>query len=276
MPVSKANALVNKAKGYHDRGDNDNCMKYCNLAIQIDPNYAKGYFARALLLAEYELFEAAIADFNKAMGLNFVNDLVLFHRADAYMSIGNFKKAVSDLTQAMEYDPENPEIYRMRGAAYIQLNFKNKAMEDLNRALELDPYDPIAYYVRATCYMMSNDITNTLENLNQAIKLEPGSPLTYFARASIYESIGEKEKAEADFQKAQELGYEEDIFESLMEEFDDEEIYWQEDEEDDFEPERIFRVIDNRDKPEREVNTGDSEPKKSKKSKKGSKKKKKK
>ena len=41
----------------------------------------------------------------------------------------------------------------------------------------------------------------------EAIRLDPNYALAYYNRGVAYQNIGEKDKADADFAKAKELGY---------------------------------------------------------------------
>ena len=156
MPNPKAVTFIKKAKKFGEEGDDDKSLKFSNLTIQADLNWADGYVSRGVLLSELGFAEAAISDFDKAIELNFLNDFVLIQRADAYMQIDSLKKALSDLTKALEFAPENAEIYQMRGSIYIKMNNHRNAREDLSKAIELNPVEHWTYFSRATSVMSRN------------------------------------------------------------------------------------------------------------------------
>jgi len=58
---------------------------------------------------------------------------------------------------------------------------------------------------RAKCFELSGDISAALIDLTKFIELEPLDVRGYDGRAAVYDKIGEKEKAEADRQKATDL-----------------------------------------------------------------------
>ena len=64
-------------------------------------------------------------------------------------------------------------------------------------------------------YILNNDYTNALIKINESIKqietLKTSNGLNYAIRANIYEQLGEKQKAQKDFEKAQKISNDERI-----------------------------------------------------------------
>jgi len=71
-----------------------------------------------------------------------------------------------------------------------------------------NPKSSYAYCKRGLAYYNLQNYTQAIEDYTQAINLKPNYKVAYKLRGDAYKALGENEKAEADFAKARELGYE--------------------------------------------------------------------
>ena len=65
----------------------------------------------------------------------------------------------------------------------------------------------MAYYNRGTAYALLRKFKQAIQDFNKAIELNPNYAAAYNNRAYCYQELGDKAKAQADFAKAKELGY---------------------------------------------------------------------
>lgn len=95
-----------------------------------------------------EFFDMAIHHYNRAKKAGLESLDLYFHRAAAYISIGDYKKAVKDLNMAIKINPEKAELYFYRAYANTEIENYDKAIEDYSNAIILNPDYAEAYFNR--------------------------------------------------------------------------------------------------------------------------------
>ncbi len=82
-------------------------------------------------------YDAAIADFTKAIALDPKDYASFAYRGELYSYRKNHKQAIDDLTKAIELSPKTGRYYYVRGVAYHWLEDVDKALADYDKAIEL-------------------------------------------------------------------------------------------------------------------------------------------
>lgn len=100
---------------------------------------ADAYFNRGALNDEERNFEAAIADYTAAIGLNPSDSAAFLMRGNAHDSKGDKDKALADYSEAIRLDPNDASGYFNRGAVYHEQGDKEKAIADYSKAVAIDP-----------------------------------------------------------------------------------------------------------------------------------------
>ena len=180
------------------------CLKFLDVFIMKEPNYALAYNIRGAIYAELNQFERAIEDFDKAIELNPNYAKTCYHRGQAYAGLNQHERAIEDFDKAIELNPNYAEAYNHRGLAYYFLNQQERAIEDYNKAIELNPNLAWAYYNRGLAYHKLNQQERAIEDYNKAIELNPNLALAYYSRglAYAYGELNRHERAIEDFDKA--------------------------------------------------------------------------
>ncbi|MBR4905216.1 MAG: tetratricopeptide repeat protein [Selenomonadaceae bacterium] len=151
-------------------------------------------------------YEAAIADYNKALEINPKFSWAYHNRALAYGRLKRWDEAIADYGRALEIDKNYVSAYNGRAWSYCQMGKFEEALVDANKAVELNPNDANFLDTRAGAYIGLKRYEEALSDLNRAIKLSPEGWL-YHNRGELYLLMGEQSKAQADFAKARKLGY---------------------------------------------------------------------
>lgn len=122
-------------------------------AIERNPNYAKAYYQKGIVLKNQESsdFEKALTQFDKAIEVgNKTNDSQIVRRAkesahDELLYRGakaieakNYKSAVSMLDRALEYQPESADAHYRLAEAYNKQALWDQAISHASEALELE------------------------------------------------------------------------------------------------------------------------------------------
>jgi Tfp pilus assembly protein PilF len=113
-------------------------------AIGIDPHNADALYNRGLLYQSEKQHPMAIDDFSAANGLTPQRAEPLLGRAVSYLALDKAKEAAADLDEAAQADPQNAQVWTTRGLAYERLGEKNKAAGSYARAINLHPKDEAA------------------------------------------------------------------------------------------------------------------------------------
>jgi lipoprotein NlpI len=101
------------------------------------------YFNRGSVYHAAGNFDAAIADYTQAIGLDAPSAaLYYFYRARAYAVRGDADTARADFDRVIQLNPRNARAYRARGILNYASGAFDKALADFNQSYALVPTDP--------------------------------------------------------------------------------------------------------------------------------------
>jgi tetratricopeptide (TPR) repeat protein len=201
------------------------------------------YYYRGITSIREGLYESALEDFNKAIGLREDFALAYHERAGVKRKLGDLQGAHFDYQQALAYQDDFALAYNNMGSVKILMGDYEGAIADYSKALELDPSLYIALNNRGYARYYTEDVEGALKDFNAAItnsehfaqarlnkasllagqgQLEPAlslldgtleeypdNALLYLNRGLIRELLGDPEGACTDWYRAQALGAEE-------------------------------------------------------------------
>jgi tetratricopeptide (TPR) repeat protein len=139
----------------------------------------------------------AIADFTSAISLNPHHTKAYSNRATAYLASNQLDLAIQDLTEVIHAEPDNGRAFFDRGTAHERGGSYDDAIADYRKAIRLLPdFAPAAAALGSL--LGSKHPDEALVELSTAIRLDPRSPALR-ARGALYLSLGQAERALADF-----------------------------------------------------------------------------
>ena len=138
---------------YNGKGEYNQAIKNCNIAIRIDPNYAEPYNNRGTTHRNKGEVDRAIQDYTKAIELKQDFAKAHYNRGIAYYENREFDLAIKDYTRAMELNPQLAHPYNNRGNTYFQKGDFNRAIKDYTKGIELNPQLALVYYNRAVAWL---------------------------------------------------------------------------------------------------------------------------
>ena len=196
-------------------------------AIELDPNLANAYFARAHAHMDIGRSDLAVEDFSRALDTEpelYVKVMSYTHRSQAYRNLGNSEMAIRDANRAMELHPNLAEnfkpdsrlvtwhgfgpdaiqatTYTNLGLAYHQQGRPDLSIEEYSLALEQDSDYIEAYVNRSNAYRSVHLFEEALEDANRAIESKRHLALAYNARALAHLGLGDADNALSDVTEA--------------------------------------------------------------------------
>ncbi len=191
-------------------------IDWCTKAIEIDPNWADAYSARAAAYLSSKKYQLAVDDYTKVMDLHpakladetISNQYVL--RGDAFDALGQRDKAIADFSTAIQLALDSKEkfwAYQKRAWIFESQNKYNESMSDFSAAIKLSPNLSSAYSNRANVELRFKKFNNAIADYTKALSINPKDGTIYSWRADAYKAIGRKDLAEKDMKQAAKNGY---------------------------------------------------------------------
>lgn len=109
---------------------------YSCIIEQIDENHTAAYTARAVAYTQLRDFEAALEDYNTALGLDANRPDILNNRAVVYMAQGEYDEAMADLETALTQDDTYTLARNNRGVLKAITGDYEGAIADFEQAID--------------------------------------------------------------------------------------------------------------------------------------------
>ena len=198
--------LLGRARLNLSRSDTVAAVADIDKAIGINPNAVNAYIMRADIAINRDSdFDAARADLDQAIRLQPRLAGLYVNRAYVRYKLQDFFGAMADFDYAIELDPLNDHALFNRALLNMEAQANDRALDDLNRVLELRPDNIPAHYNRTLIYMKKGMWKEALGDVELVIADDPGLPEPYFIRAEIYDHLGRAQKARADYDRGRRL-----------------------------------------------------------------------
>lgn len=114
----------------------DPAMTSFGLAIELDPDFAEAYAARAIVCMRQGMYLQAISDFTHAVKGNPALPDLFMHLSAAHEGLGDNIKALENLNLAIANDPSNPELFLKRAQMHLNANILESAVADYTSAID--------------------------------------------------------------------------------------------------------------------------------------------
>ncbi len=208
--------LDNYFDNYDDLDDHkyhlDTGLKYCSLAIKINPQNAYAYLTRGSVYTLKEQFKRAFRDLNKALRLGSNDGDVYYELGFAHLLCNEFREAINNFSKALLVNPERWASWYFRGCAFSDMELYEKAIPDLKLAISLGTddkdYDETlsrlnkAYLGRGQQHLNACRNLEAIDDFTKAASSKNLIVKAYEGRATAFTNLGKMEEAKADIAKA--------------------------------------------------------------------------
>ena len=198
---------------YEKRANYKKAIEYYDKVIELNPNFSAVYYQRARSYDSLKQSDLALKDLRKFVELCPQEEENIQEAfAKTYKKLRDIekfdesqKKGIVALSKKIEENPEDSINYYNRAGIFNTIGEYQKSLEDHNKAIELKPDRGSYYYSRARNYYSMGFYYEAINDYGKAIELNPNDSESYFGRSKAYFRIGEREKAEADQKKYDDL-----------------------------------------------------------------------
>lgn len=132
----------------------------------------------------------------------------LFLQGCESIGLSRWSIAESQLSQAIALTPDYGVAYYMRGITRLYTRDYDKAIADFNQDIKLDPQNQGGYFMRGIVYTIQGALPEqAISDLSKAIEADSQNGQAYYLRGVNYANTKRCDKAQADYTKACNLGY---------------------------------------------------------------------
>ena len=185
-----AKNAFNKGFLYEKRGDLKRAMLEYDKAVELQPNFARAYYRRALIHCRSGNFRKAEKEFKKAILMKPQAELLKGARGDVFFRLGMFEQAYRIYESLSEALPVNIVIKDYLGGIFLERGEYEKAEHVFRSALRQEPEYTRAYEGLGLACLKLARYEEAENNLRKAVSLSPESPDAYYNLACLYSRIG--------------------------------------------------------------------------------------
>lgn len=207
MKPEDAQVYLELGMEYAVRGEYDNAIVLCDVAITLDPGNAMAYMERGEVYLDKNEHELAIVDFDTVILLSPANASAYCSRGLGYFGLQDYDRAISDFDAAIALDPNDAEFHYQRVCAYFAKRECAQAIAGFADVVRLNPPDINDYRVSLRRFikmrfedaMLAKEQEHAIAYCDAAIQLDPNDATAYSDRALVYVQQGKYDRAVAEY-----------------------------------------------------------------------------
>jgi serine/threonine protein kinase/tetratricopeptide (TPR) repeat protein len=195
-------------KVYNASGRTAEAIIELKRALELAPNSDDGYRAlgRAYLMLGQK--EQALQAYQKAVDINPYYWINYNSIGQAYSQLGEYDNALNALRHVIELEPQNSFGYLNVGVIYFQQGKYEESIPYFQKSLQIQPDDK-TYSDLGTAYFYLKRYNDSVPMFEKAVQISPNVEAFTGNLADAYRWSGQREKANATYDKAIALAYKE-------------------------------------------------------------------
>jgi tetratricopeptide (TPR) repeat protein len=148
-------------------GDNTRALEAATRSVQLDPR-SFNYAVRCTINANLKLYDAAIADCNRAVAMDPKSIRGHLQRGRAELENGDYTASEADSTWVIENHPDEESPWYNRALARLHGTNLDGALSDIGQWIGAQPADGDGYFVKARIELARNDKPAAKDAANEA------------------------------------------------------------------------------------------------------------
>lgn len=208
VDASYFDANYNLAVAFNKLKRPDDAIKMFSRCMELKPNFAETWYARAQVYIMKGDYAAAIADVEKfdKMDQKEPKDKVQSTLGMALAGAGQHAQAIAAFDRANQIKPD-PEYHFRKGNSQASLGDMNAAITSYNAALALSADYSEAINNKGNAYASMGKFQEALAAFDKAIAMKPDAANFRCNRGMAKNAAGDQAGACADWQQAAQVGY---------------------------------------------------------------------
>lgn len=165
--------LYNQMERYED------ALADLDKALEQEPHFPQAYAARGALYLTLDRPASAVEDLKRAIELGLTDDpTVYLNLGLAYFHLDIYDAAEANFRKALELDPNMAAAHFNLGTLYLKKGDNEAALEHLNKSIELDPNFAASYFNRAMALANLGRTEEAIQDLEKFLLM----PITHNAQ----------------------------------------------------------------------------------------------
>ncbi|HVZ81262.1 MAG TPA: tetratricopeptide repeat protein [bacterium] len=185
VELGSPEGFYKKGQQQYDAHHYQASFDYLKKALEIDPTYAKAYFALGYLYSRFDMDDPAVRMYKMSLRFDPNNAQVMNNLGMHLKREGNYEEAMPLFQKAVEADGQNADYLYDLGDAYLDQSQYPEALEHLKRASELKPEDAAIYDDIAISYEKMGKREEALEAWQKVAQYSKSPDLTQNAQTHI-------------------------------------------------------------------------------------------
>lgn len=191
---------------YSQNGRPDDAIRELQAALRIDPGHVEAHRALAMLYENMGRVSEAEAAYVEVTQRRPSDWLAFVYLGVFYWNQNRYDQAEAAFERAKTLTPDNEIVYRNLAGMRLRQGRYADAQKEVQRALQLTP-SARGYSLLGLAYYYNRRYVEAAKALESSVSIDPAYYIGWGNLGSAYRQIpGSKEKADAAFRKAIELG----------------------------------------------------------------------
>ncbi len=195
-------AYQNLADQLAKRNEHDEAIRYCRLAVEMDPDYSYSHnvLGMQLLLAGH--YAEAVEEFDRTIELAPTFAGAFNYRGDALSFLGETERAKASYQRAIELSKSNAIAYCGLGRVLASQGKLEEAQATLLSAARIDPSAWLVHDSLGLVYRDLKKLPEAVAAFSRAIECNPNALDAYMHLAQAHQLAGDPRSAVACLQRA--------------------------------------------------------------------------
>ena len=177
-----------------------------SLAYDLNADYPKALYYRAMAFSKLEKYDKAINDFNAYIEADPTVE-GYYNRALNYTKLEDSESAMKDYQAALKINPMH--VASLKNLANIGIKSKDypAAANAFVALCKAEPKVESHYLNAGICYFNASEYGESIKSLDALVAINPKNAEALFNRSNAYAKLGQNEKACTDIRASAELGF---------------------------------------------------------------------
>jgi tetratricopeptide (TPR) repeat protein len=200
-------AYTHRAWALQEHGEADRALADLDRALGLDPENEEALSTRGTIHLMRQDYPRARADLDASVRLRPGSSAAWNNRGLVRLNQGDASGAIEDFTRAIGLSPRSSEGYLNRAVALGGMERYREAAADIDRAIAIMPDNARAHLLRGVTRLAMGDAEGAIEDQDEALRLDPAMGEAYLARAQAHERSGRMDQALRDAEQARAIGH---------------------------------------------------------------------